>query len=99
MTLGKWAVRIVCLAGGVFLFLVLLAFLAVQIQQRTLRWRAERLLADMHQIRLYQSTWADAQRLMHRWGAWGHYDGSCTGASCTYKIELDNSIHYTPRIP
>ncbi len=38
----------------------------------------------MHQIRLYQSTWADAQRLMHRWGAWGHYDGSCTAADCEY---------------
>ena len=32
----------------------------------------------MHQIRLYQSTWADAQWLMVRWGAWRHYDGSCT---------------------
>jgi hypothetical protein len=32
----------------------------------------------MHQIRLYQSTWADALRLMHRWGSWGHYDGTCT---------------------
>lgn len=98
MTL-KWAVRIVCLAGGVFLSLVLLTFLAVQIQQRTLRWRAERLLADMHQIRLYQSTWADAQRLMHRWGAWGHYDGSCTAASCTYKIELTDLCFYNPYNP
>ena len=42
----------------------------------------------MHQIRLYQSTWADAQQLMHRWGAWGHYDGSCTAASCKYEIKL-----------
>jgi hypothetical protein len=62
----------------VVLSLVLIAFLAVQIQQRMLRCRAERLLADMHQIRLYQSTWADAQRLMNRWGAWGRYNGGCT---------------------
>jgi hypothetical protein len=47
----------------------------------------------MHQIRLYQSTWADAQRLMHRWGAWGHYEGTCTAASCKYEIEMD-SIAY-----
>ena len=99
MTLGKWFVRIVCLASGVFLFLMLVTFLAVQIQQRTLRWRAERLSKDMHQIRLYQSTWADAQRLMHRWGAWGHYDGSCTAASCEYKIEMDNIARYNPRVP
>ena len=99
MTFRKWAVRVAYLASGVFLSLVLLTFLAVQIQQRMLRWRAERLLADMHQIRLYQSTWADAQRLMHRWGAWGHYDGSCTAASCKYEIEMDSIAHYNPRIP
>jgi hypothetical protein len=67
MSFKKWAVPIVLFAGAVVLSLVLLTFLAVQIQQRTLRWRAERLSADMHQIRLYQSTWADAQRLMNRW--------------------------------
>jgi hypothetical protein len=27
---------------------------------------------------------------MHRWGAWGHYEGSCTAASCKYEIEMDN---------
>jgi hypothetical protein len=79
--------------------LILITFLAVQIQQRVLRWRAERLLADMHQIRLYQSTWADAQWLMHRWGAWGHYDGSCTVASCKYGIEMGNIAYYNTRIP
>jgi hypothetical protein len=77
----------------------LLAFLAVQTQQRMLRWRAERLLADMHQIRLYQSTWADALRLMHRWGAWGHYDGSCTAASCKYEIEIDCFSCYNRHVP
>jgi hypothetical protein len=99
MTFRKWAVRFVLFAGGVVLSLVLIAFLAVQTQQRMLRWHAERLMADMHQIRLYQSTWADAQRLMHRWGAWGHYDGSCTAASCKYEIEMDSIDRYNPRIP
>jgi hypothetical protein len=91
MTFRKWAVRVVLFAGGVVLSLALITFLAVQIQQRMLRWRAERLMADMHQIRLYQTTWADAHRLMHRWGAWGHYDGSCTAASCKYEIRIDNA--------
>jgi hypothetical protein len=99
MTFRKWAVRFVLFIGGVVLSVVLLAFLAVQTQQRMLRWRAERLLADMHQIRLYQSTWADAQRLMHRWGAWGHYDGSCTAASCKYDIEMVCIPCYNPRVP
>jgi hypothetical protein len=48
-------------------------------------------MADMHQIRLYQSTWADAQRLMHRWGAWGHYDGSCNAKDCRYDISLTDA--------
>lgn len=99
MTFRKWAERFVLFAGGVVLALVLVAFLAVQIQQRTLRWHAERLMADMHQIRLYQSTWADAQRLMHRWGTWGYYDGSCTAASCKYEIELDSHDRYNSRVP
>jgi hypothetical protein len=99
MTFRKWAVRLVLFAGGVILSLVLIAFLSVQIQQRTLRWHAERLMADMHQIRLYQSTWADAQRLMDRWGAWGHYDGSCTSASCKYKIEMDSIARYNLPVP
>jgi hypothetical protein len=80
------------------LLLILLAFAAIQIQQRMLRWRAERLLADMQQIRLYQSTWGDAQRLMHRWGAWGHYDGLCTAASCKYEIAMYSAFH-NPRGP
>jgi hypothetical protein len=99
MTFRRWTVRIVLFAGGLFLSLVLITFLAVQIQQRTLRWRAERLSADMHQIRLYQSTWADAQRLMHRWGAWGYYDGSCTAASCKYEIEMDSIASYRRHPP
>lgn len=71
MTFRKWAVRVVRWAGMVAFSLVLLAFLTVQFQQ----------------IRLYQSTWADAQRLMHAGERGGHYDGSCTAQSCKYEIE------------
>jgi hypothetical protein len=63
-----------------------------------LRWRAERLSADMNQIRLYQSTWADAQRLMKRWGAWGRYEGNCTPESCTYEIEMSDVSFLSPHI-
>jgi hypothetical protein len=80
------------------LFLILIAFAAIQMQQGMLRWHAERLLADMHQIRLYQSTWGDAQRLMHRWGAWGHYEGLCTAANCHYEIEMNSSAFYNPHV-
>ncbi len=36
------------------------------------RWRFTRLLADFQSIYPTQSTWADAQRLMTRWGEFGH---------------------------
>ena len=71
------------------LLLTLVAILlAIQVQQWVFRRCAERLLADFHAIRLKQSTWADAQTLMKRWGAWGQYDGTCTQASCKYYITL-----------
>jgi len=41
MTFRKWAVRVVRWAGMVAFSLVLLAFLTVQFQQRTLHWRAD----------------------------------------------------------
>jgi membrane protein YdbS with pleckstrin-like domain len=66
MSFKKRAARCVLWAGGVVLVLVLPAFAVVQIQQRMVRWRAHRLSAEMHQIRLSQSTWADAQRVMRR---------------------------------
>jgi hypothetical protein len=88
MVYKKVILRIFRVAGLAALAVALLTFMAVQIQQWMLRWRAERLMADMHRIRLYQSTWADAQRLMNRWGTWGHYDGSCTAESCRYEIDL-----------
>jgi hypothetical protein len=52
----------------------------------------------MNQIRLYQSTWADAQRLMKRWGAWGRYEGNCTPESCTYEIEMSDVSFLSPHI-
>src|SRR5438309_1434163 len=99
MTMRKRAVLVVYSTVAAAVFLLLVAFLAVQIQQRTLRWRAERLSADMHTIRLYQSTWADAQRLMYRWGAWGHYDGSCTAADCKYEIRIASIATSVPYVP
>jgi hypothetical protein len=91
MAYKKWILRILRVTALAVLAVVLLLFAAVQFQQHLLRWRAERLMADMHQIRLYQSTWADAQKLMNRWGAWGHYDGSCTAAECRYEIDVSNA--------
>lgn len=84
----KWMRRVFRIVCATALAVLVLTCAIVQFQQNLLRWRAERLMADMHRIRLYQSNWADAQSLMHRWGEWGHYDGQCTPEACLYQIVL-----------
>ena len=70
------------------LFVSLCAY--IPIQQQILRRRAELLLADIHALQLRKSTWADAQTLMKRWGAWGKYEGDCVELNCRYEIELSD---------
>lgn len=61
---------------------------AIPVQQRVLRHRAERLLVDIRSLKLRRSTWADAQQIFVTWGAWGHYEGTCSQQSCSYEINL-----------
>jgi len=74
--------------------LALVASLAVfvQIQQRILRWRAERLLSDMRELQSHEGTWADAQKIMRRWGEWGAYYNSCTVEHCDYQIAIQGTL-------
>lgn len=64
----------------------------VNIQQRVLRWRAARLLADIREIQLGKSNWADVQRLMRRWQAWGGSDESCTADQCIFRIAIQEGF-------
>jgi hypothetical protein len=77
-----------CLLATLMIFFALCT--AGEIRQRILVNRAAALLSDMHALRLRQSSWKDAQRLMTRWGQWGHYDGPCTPEDCLYVITLHN---------
>lgn len=83
--------RIVRIVGRCFLVL-LAVFLVIctanEVRQRVLVSRAAALLLDVHSLHLRQSNWKDAQRLMIRWGQWGHYDGACTSEDCLYVITL-----------
>jgi hypothetical protein len=81
------------ITGVVVLALVVGLVVFVQIQQRTLRWRAERLLADMRELQSHKGTWSDAQKIMAKWGAWGSYDGSCTAEQCTYSIIISDALN------
>jgi len=43
-------------------------------------------------LQSHRSTWADAQKIMTRWGAWGSYEGSCTAEKCEYYIHIQDSL-------
>jgi hypothetical protein len=82
------------IAAIVLLFLLTLAI--VQAGQRVLRHRAERLLADLRQLHADGDSWAEMQRMMTRWGAYGqNYDGACTPQKCEYRITLEDWIGET----
>lgn len=66
--------------------------LFVQIQQRILRRRAERLLDDMRELQSYKSTWAEAQKIMTRWRDWGTDQSSCTQQECFFYIQMVDSV-------
>jgi hypothetical protein len=90
-TQSSWR-RFLRLIAAALLILTFAVTAFVNIQQRVLRWRAERLLADMRGIQMGTSSWDDAQRLMNRWGAWGKWEGTCTWQSCDYQIVLQDGF-------
>lgn len=88
----QW-VRAAIYAAVAIAILVLGLAAFVNVQQRLLRWRAERLLADIRAIQMGKSNLADAQRLMRKWGAWGQWQGECTERYCHFVISLDDASH------
>jgi hypothetical protein len=88
MACSRRVFRALTWAGATFLAIIVCAAAVVPVQQRLFRHRAERLLTDMQAIELHKTTWAEAQELMYRWGAWAHYDGTCTSTNCKYTISL-----------
>jgi hypothetical protein len=56
--------------------------------QLLVRWRAQRLLADIDSISVNRSGWSDAQALMKKWGDLGAPAASCTAELCNYRVTL-----------
>jgi len=88
-TPSRWSKGLRISAAALLLTIVALTAF-VNIQQRMLRWRAERLLADIRAIQMGSSNWKDAERLMNRWGRWGKWEGPCSRQSCNYQIVLQD---------
>jgi hypothetical protein len=74
--------------------LVLVAGLAgfVQFQQRVLRWRAERLLADIRAFQSHPETPADVERFLSRWSGRRYANEQCSQMKCDMGVELDDEF-------
>lgn len=75
-----------------FLTLLAVAWVSGEGFQWLLRWRAERLLTDVRTLTVNRSGWTDAQQMMKKWGPWSVPTASCTEQSCTYQINVIQSL-------
>jgi hypothetical protein len=81
-----------CVAVAAILALFAGLALFVQIEQRILRSRAERLLADMREMQSHPGTWADAQKIMQRWRLWGLSESFCTPEECFFYVRMVDPV-------
>ena len=75
---------------GAALLVTLLLAAAIRLDQDILRWRAERLQADIKSLELRKSTYADARRLENRWLAYTR-EGACRPQWCDLQIYIQNT--------
>jgi hypothetical protein len=75
----------ICLVVSFVVLNVFLRFEAYRFQRQ-----AERLMADVQALKLRQSNWLEAERLISRWGKYGHYEGHCDASFCRYSIGLNS---------
>jgi hypothetical protein len=57
--------------------------------QWLLRWRAERLLADIRALEVNKSSLSDAQAFMKKWGKWAD-GGGCDAGDCRFLFRIEN---------
>jgi len=70
------------------LFVLTVAWATEEGSQWLVRWRAHRLLADIHSVNVNRGNWADAQRFMKKWDSLGEAAASCTPERCNYRVTL-----------
>jgi len=74
------------------LFILSVAWLFGFGAQWLLRWRAEKLLADIRALQVNRSTWSDAQQLTQKWSQWATPKPGCTSDACTVQIGLIQTL-------
>lgn len=87
----RWG-RMLRVAAAALLALVAGLALFVQIEQRILRSRAERLLADVREMQSHPGTWTDAQKFIQRWRPWGLGESYCTPEKCFFYARLVDPV-------
>ncbi|SEG65759.1 hypothetical protein SAMN05421819_4065 [Bryocella elongata] len=96
-------VRVTTRVAGWTLLTLVVVFLVLctvgEIRQRVLVHRAKALMLDIQSLQDHKSTWADAQRLMTKWGKWGRYEGSCTAVDCMYVVKVTAYPPYNDQGP
>ncbi|MFZ0960422.1 MAG: hypothetical protein WAO35_05915 [Terriglobia bacterium] len=65
--------------------LLLAPFVAVQVQERIFRHRAEQLLADMRSLMMHKASPTEEQAVFKRWNP---SDVECSAEACWFKIDL-----------
>ena len=83
-------VHVLRFAAFALLVLVVSAFVLVQVRQHLFRHRVQLVLNDMRNLWMHPGTFDDLRHLQRRWGAFGHYDGTCAAEHCEYTITLTN---------
>jgi len=58
----------------------------IQMEQRVLRRRAERLLTDIRSLEIHRATFTDVQNLRRKWRSLAHLEGNCAEGACTVEI-------------
>jgi hypothetical protein len=74
------------------LFILCIAWVFGEGAQWLLRWRAEKLLADIRALQINRSTSSDAQQLMHNWAQWATPKPGCNPDDCTVQISLIQTL-------
>src|SRR5438445_8039946 len=62
----------------------------LRVEAYRFRRQAERLMADIQALKLRKSNWLEAERIISRWGKYGHYEGHCDASFCRYSIDLES---------
>ncbi len=72
---------------------VLLVFLASQVEQRFFRRRAEVLLAQIQSLELGKTPWSQAKWELKSWNAQSSFDDNCNEGECLVDIRLVEPVY------